>query len=575
MTHSMRRSSTLVPVWAIAVALAHCAPAPSAQPESFDVVEATIPEMQAAMAEGRVTSRGIVEQYLVRIGLYEDRINAALAVNPTALAEADARDRERAEGRVRGPLHGIPIALKDNIHTTNIPTTGGALRFDGFVPPYAATLTQHLEAAGAIMIAKTVMAEFSAYMDGPPDAAPGTYTGVGGHAYNPYDPRKDPRPDTFDGRPALSTSSSSSGSGTAANLWAANVGTDTQGSVLFPSNASMLVGIRPTIGRVSRWGIIPITSDQDTAGPMARTVTDAAILLGAMEGASPDPNDERTTRCEPPPNRDYTAFLDAGALLGARIGIPRQFFYEPLTLPGTDAPRRGLNDAQAAVMAEAIEVLRAQGAEVIDPTDIPSVLDPDPQQHITGWRWCGSGNQVRGKDEDCSIVLKYGMKRDFNRWLGSLGRAAPVASLTELREWNLANPKAGSMRYGQSRLDISDEIDLERDRPRYEADRARDLELTATRGIDAVMKEHELDALLFPAASGVTLSARPGYPVVIVPFGTVPNAPTPPFPDGFDAQPARYGVSFAGLACSEPRLVALAYAFEQATKRRVPPPAFP
>ncbi len=550
----------------LAVAAVQCAPAPAPPPEPFDVVEASISDMQAAMAEGRVTSRQLVEQYLTRIGLYEDHLNAAIAINPNALAEAEARDRERAEGRVRGPLHGIPVALKDNIHTTNMPTSGGTLRFKGFVPPYAATLTDNLEAAGAIILAKTTLSELAGYM-----AGPGNYNGAVGHAFNPYDPRPDPRPDTFDGRGALTPAGSSSGSGTAANLWAANVGTETAGSILGPSNISMLAAVKPTIGRVSRYGVIPITADQDTAGPMARTVTDAAILLGALEGAAPDSHDPMTSRCEPPPNRDYTAFLDAGALKGARIGIPRAFYYDAITLGGQS--RGGLNDAQRAAMDEAIAVLKAQGAEVVD-ADIPSVLDTNPHQHITNWSFCGSADETRGKDEGCTVVVKYGMKRDFNLWLDSLGDAALAKTLTELREWNVANQKAGSMRYGQARLDLSDTVDLDRDRPRYERDRARDLELTATRGIDAALTEHKLDALLFPGSSGAGLAARPGYPTVIVPFARVPNAPTPPFPDGFDAQPAPYGVSFTGTACSEPRLLALAYAFEQATKRRVPPPAF-
>jgi amidase len=572
MVHAAFRSAALA--LAAALAFAHCAPAPQAPPEPFDVVEATIPQMQEAMAEGRVTSRQLVEQYLVRIGLYENDLNAAVAINTRALAEADARDRDRAEGRARGPLHGIPIALKDNIHTTNMPTSGGALRFKGFVPPYAATITVLLEEAGAIILAKTTMSELAGYTAGPPTSAPGNYNGAVGHAFNPYDPRPDPRPDTFDGRGALTPAGSSSGSGTAANLWAASVGTETAGSILGPSNVSMLAAVKPTVGRLSRWGIIPITLDQDTAGPMTRTVTDAAIMLGAMEGASPDPNDPRTTRCEPPPNRDYTAFLDADALQGARIGIPRAFYYDALTLPGASGPRGGLNAEQAAAMAEAIDVLRAHGAEIVDPVDIPSVLDQDPRQHITNWSFCGAASEVRGKDEGCTIVVKYGMKRDFNLWLDSLGDATPVKTLTELREWNVANEKAGAIRYGQSRLDISDEVDLERDRPRYEQDRARDLELTTTRGIDAVMAEHRLDALLFPGSSGAGLAARPGYPSVMVPFARVPNAPTAPFPDGFDAQPSPYGVTFTGLECSEPRLIALGYAFEQVTRRRVPPPAF-
>jgi amidase len=555
-----------------------CATTPPPQQEPplppFTVVEATIPEMQAAMAEGRVTSREIVEQSLIRIALYEDRLNAVMTVNPRVLEEADARDRERAAGHVRGPLHGIPIALKDIIHTTDMPTTGGALAFDGYVPPYEATLVENLREAGAVIIAKTGLTELANWTAGSPTPMPGNYNAVHGFAMNPYDPRRDPREGTFDGRPALSVAGSSSGVGTAASFWAGNVGTETSGSILSPSNQNMLAAIKPTVGRVSRRGIIPITADQDTAGPMARTVTDAAILLGALEGSSPDPGDSATTRCAPPPGGDYTRFLDRDGLRGARIGVPRAFFYEGTTPPGADQPRGGLDEAQRKVIDEAIEILRREGAVLVDPADIPSVIARDPGENLLLWGLCAGAGQERGSDSDCSIVFKYGMKRDFNLWLASLGDSAPVKSLTELREWNLAHEKAGTIRYGQSRLDISDEMDLEADRARYESDRAKDLRLSTTSGIDAVMEAHALDAIFFPGPWGASIAAKAGYPTVMVPFGLVPNAPTPPFPDGFDAKPQPFGVSFTSVACSEPELLRIAYAFEQATQRRIAPPDF-
>src|SRR5712692_5513345 len=299
----------------------------------FSVVESSIPEMQAAMKQGRVTSRDLVVQYLIRIALYNSKLNAIITVNPHALREAEALDRERAQGRVRGPLHGIPIALKDNIHTTDMPTTGGALAFDGFVPPYEATLVKNLRDAGAIIIAKTGMTELANWVAGAPSPMPGNYNAVGGYGFNPYDPRRDPREATNDGRPALGTGGSSSGVGTAANFWAANVGTETSGSGLSPSNQNMLAGVKPTVGRISRYGIIPITADQDTAGPMAKSVSDVAIMLGALESASPDPNDPATRTCLPPPGRDYTSFLKREGLKGARIGIPRAYYYDAFTVP--------------------------------------------------------------------------------------------------------------------------------------------------------------------------------------------------------------------------------------------------
>jgi amidase len=568
----MRRLGFLI----LALSVACSRPAERAAPaEPVNVVETPIAELRQAMDEGRTTSREIVQQYLTRIALYEDRFNATLAVNPNALSEADERDRERAAGTIRGPLHGIPIALKDNVHTTDLPTTGGAVAFEGLMVPYDATITRLLREAGAIIIAKTTLTELANWVAGGPTPMPGNYNGLSGYGLNPYDPRRDPRQQTGDGRPVLNTGGSSSGAGTAMNFWAANVGTETSGSILSPANQNMLAAIKPTVGRVSRYGIIPITADQDTAGPMAKFVADAALLLGVLEGAAPDPNDAATNRCTPPPNRDYTPHLKADGLKGARIGIPRAFFYAQTTPPGSTEARGGLNPEQMKVMTAAIDVLKAQGATIVDPADIPSVVDPDPKNNFLTWNICSGAESARGKDDNCSVVFKYGMKRDFNAWLASLGSAAPLKTLSDLRAFNTAHSARGTIKYGQSQLDISDEMDLTRDRQRYEADRARDLALSATHGIDEVMKAQNLDALLFPAASGAAIAARPGYPTVIVPFGTVPNAPTPPLPDGFDARPGPYGVSFTGMACAEPRLIELAYAFEQATRRRVPPPSAP
>jgi amidase len=543
--------------------------------EPFNVVEASIADMRKALEEGRTTSRHLVEQYLMRIALYEDRINAILTVNPNALKDADERDRERAQGKIRGVLHGIPIALKDNIHTTDMPTTGGAVAFEGLLPPYEATLTKHVRESGAIILAKTNLTELANWVAGGPTPMPGNYNGLGGYGLNPYDPRRDPRAQTSDGRPALATGGSSSGTGTASNFWAANVGTETSGSILSPANQNMLAAIKPTVGRVSRYGVIPITADQDTAGPMAKFVADAALLMGVLEGGAPDPNDPATTRCPPPANRDYTPHLRADGLKGARIGIPRSFYYTAVTPPGTSEARGGLNPDQLKVMTAAIDVLKQQGAEIADPAEIPSVVDSDAKNNFLAWSVCSGTENARGKDDNCSIVFKYGMKRDFNAWLASLGAAAPLKTLTDLRNYNLAHAARGAIKYGQSQLDISDEMDVARDRARYERDRVRDLALAGTHGIDEVMKAQKLDALLFPGSSGAAIAAKPGYPTVIVPFGTVPNAPTPAFPGEFNARPGPYGVSFTGMACSELRLIELAYAFEQATRRRVPPPALP
>ena len=577
----MRRFAWVFTVVLAGTALASCspgeagdAPAGGAPAGEFSVVEATIPEMQQAMESGRLSAKDLVVLHLTRMALYEDRLNAAITVNANALAEAEALDAERAAGRVRGPLHGIPVALKDNIQTTHLPTTFGAVAFRDYVPPYEATLVTNLREAGAIIIAKAGLTEFANWVAGPPDQMPGNYNGVSGFAYNPYDPRPDPREGSFDGRPVLGTGGSSSGIGTAASFWAGNVGTDTGGSIISPSNANMLVGIRPTLGRLSRWGIAPVTLDHDMAGPMARTVADAAILLGAMEGAAPDPNDPATGVCEPPPGRDYRPHLRADALRGARIGIPRAFYYDEVTL-SDGRTVGGLSEAEAALMEEAVAALAAAGAVLVDPADVPSFADPDPNANFASWGFCAGGDEVRGADAHCSINFKYGNKRDFNAWLATLGESAPVKTLGELREWNRAHARANAIRFGQSRFDISDEMDVEGDRARNEADMAKDRLLSRERGIDAVLEEHQLDAIFTPGGRGAGLAARAGTPIIVVPFGFVPQGGGQPYPEGFDPRPAPMGVGFNGAECSEPRLIELAYAFEQATRKRVAPALAP
>ena len=329
---NMRRIAPLACLLAAALSLSACQreapPAAVTEPESvaapaaeavagFSVVEASIADMQAAMSSGQTTSREIVAQYLARIDQYEETLRATLALNPNALAEAEQLDRERSAGQLRGPLHGIPVALKDNIHTTNMPTTGGALAFKDYTPPYEATLVTRLREAGAIILAKTTLTELANWVA---TGMPNNYNAIRGYGMNPYDPRPDPREGFDDGRAVMDTGGSSSGIGTAANLWAANVGTETSGSIQIPANNTRLAAIKPTVGRISRHGIIPITADQDTAGPMAKHVADAALLLAAMEGE--DSNDGATGICPPPADGDYSSNLKPDALKGARIGIP-------------------------------------------------------------------------------------------------------------------------------------------------------------------------------------------------------------------------------------------------------------
>lgn len=571
MTPSFRIAGAMA---TIAVALTATSTVLAAQQPRFSVVEASITDLRTALEQKRTTSHEIVRQYLERIGTYDAQLHAAIRVNPRALAIADSLDRLRAQGRILGPLHGIPVALKDNIHTTDMPTTGGALAFADLVPPYDATLTKNLEAAGAIILAKTQLTELANWVT---TGMPGNYNALNGYGFNPWDPRRDPRDPFFDGRPVLSTGGSSSGAGTNVSFWAGNVGTETSGSILSPSNQNMLVGIKPTVGRISRYGVIPITADQDTPGPMTKTVTDAAIMLGAMEGAQPDAHDPATTKCPPPAGRDYTRTLNPNALKGARIGIPRAFFYEA-TSAGASSPRGGLSDAQRKAMDEAIAVLKAQGAVIVDPADIPSVTTKDSANNFLNWNVCSGLENAKGLDAGCSVAFKYGMKRDFNAWLATLGDRAPVKSLTALRQWNIAHQRAGAIKYGQTNLDASDEMDVAADRVRYEADRRKDIQLSATNGLDAALEANRLDALLFPGVSSANIAARTGYPTVTVPWALLP-VPMPTgamaFPAGFTPAPAPFNVSFTGTACSEQRLIELAFAFEQGTRKRARPPLYP
>jgi amidase len=237
-----------------------------------------------------------------------------------------------------------------------------------------------------------------------------------------------------------------------------------------------------------------------------------------------------------------------------------------------------LNDAQRAVMDSVIALLKLRGAVIVDPADIPSVVDTVADNNFLNWNVCSGLDQAKGRDAACSIAFKYGMKRDFDMWLKSLGDRAPVKTLTELRQWNIAHQRAGAIKYGQANLDVSDEMSLQADRAQYDADRRKDILLSATRGIEEAVRTHRLDALLFPGVSSANIGARPGYPTITVPYALLPvpaGTGANAFPAGFTPRPAPFGVSFTGPACSEPKLVGLAYAFEQATKKRVPPPLFP
>jgi amidase len=526
---------------------------PFGTPNELQLVEATVEQLQLAMRAHLITSEQLVQMYLNRIAAYDQagpHLNSFIHINQNALAEARARDLDRHRGRAHGPLFGIPVLLKDNIDTAGMPTTAGSVSLAGSAPPDDAFITQKLHEAGAIILGKATLTEFANFIA---IGMPAGYSSLGGYGFNPYDPRPLP---AGDGRPVLTPGGSSSGPGiaVAANLVTVSVGTETSGSILSPGTANNVVGIKPTLGLVSRNGILPITADQDTAGPLARTVTDAAILLGVISGF--DPNDSATNACLVAGTclNDYTRFLDKHALRGARIAVPHVPYWV------------GFSPAQEQIMVDAIAALRSAGAYVADPYEIPN------QAAISAFGICVSfpppGN--------CSTVLMYGQKHDLNNYLATRP-TAPVHTLSDIIAFNNANA-AVALKYGQAIFLAADQLDTSpgsTDTLRYRADRAQDLALTRT-GLDAVFNgpdgiagtDDDFDAILFPQNRGAAAPAKAGYPSIVVPGGFIP-------PVGLVINPAPFGVTFTGRAFSEPRLIALAYAFEQATRHRQAPASTP
>lgn len=526
---------------------------PFGRQRNLQLVEASVPELQLALRSRLVTSEELVQMYLNRIAAYDKTgplLNAFIHINANALDEARARDRDRNRGLAHGPLFGIPVLLKDNIDTEDMPTTAGSVALAGSIPPNDAFITEKLREAGAIILGKATLTEFANFIA---IGMPSGYSSLGGYGFNPYDPRPLP---ASDGRPVLTPGGSSSGSGiaVAANLVAVAIGTETSGSILSPGSSNGVVGIKPTVGLVSRTGILPITADQDTAGPLARTVTDAAILLGQIAGH--DSNDSATAACLVAGNchSDYTKFLDKHALRGARIAVPRVPYWI------------GFTPAQQQLMLDAIAALREQGAFVADPLEIPN------QAAISAFGICVSFPAP----SSCSTVLMYGQKHDLNLYLANRPNA-PVHTLSDIIAFN--NAHAGvALKYGQAIFLAANQLDTSAgsaDTQRYLADRALDLALTRT-GLDAVFNgpdgiegtDDDFDAILFPQNRGAAAPAKAGYPSIVVPGGFMP-------PSGAVLNPAPFGVTFTGRAFSEPILVAIAYAFEQATKHRQPPASAP
>lgn len=589
-SRSLATSMLLVAATVVAPRIAY-----SGEGKGFDVVETTIADIQHAFCSEELTPEQLVRIYLARIAAYDQsgpQLNSYMHVNERAIEAARALRTEDCEeqqggGEGRGrrrPLFGVPVILKDNIDTADMPTTAGSVALGGSIPTRDAFIAAKLRRAGAIILGKGTLTEYANFIStNMPTGyssqlrlqlfqAGGDLARVG-YGFNPYDPRTDPRMDLDDGRPALATGGSSSGPGIAvgANLAAVGVGTETSGSILSPATQNLLVGIKPTVGLVSRTGIIPITADQDTAGPLARTVTDAAKLLGVLAGF--DPEDPATAACLTRGNcfRDYTRFLRRDALRGARIAVPHLGYW-------TDsAGNVVLSVEQQQIMNDAIATLRAEGAIVEDFHEIPT------QQELFAFPGCGA----LPIPPVCSTVLLYGFKRDLNAYLARLGPSAPVQTLADVIAFNEGFVIKGvqvGLKYGQALAISAQSLDTSPgsgDTQRYLGDRAMDLDIAKTRGLDVVYRD--FDAVLFLANRGANIAARAGYPSIVVPAGFVPNPavpppplPTPtPFPQGFDPNDAPIGVTFSGPAFSEPRLIGYAYAFEQATHRRQPPDSTP
>ena len=486
--------------------------------------EATIDGLQAQMKAGTLTARRLTQAYLDRIEALDRKgpaLRSVIETNPDALSIADGLDAERKATGPRGPLHGIPILLKDNLDTADrMTTTTGSLALAGSIPLRDSFVAERLRRAGAVLLGKANLSEWANIRSSHSSSG---WSGRGGQCRNPY---------ALDRNPC--GSSSGSGSAVSANLCAAAIGTETDGSIVCPSTANGLVGIKPTLGLVSRAGIIPIAHSQDTAGPMTRTVRDAAILLGAIAG--PDPRDAATADAGRAP-KDYTSFLDEGGLRGARIGVARKYF--------------GFHAGVDKVMEAALAEIRKRGAELVDPADIPHTGE---------------------YDETELTVLLYELKADLNAYLTSLGPQAPVRTLADVIAFNDAHAREEMPYFGQDLFVKAQEKGPLTDLAYVEA-RARNMRLAALEGIDAVMGQHKLDAIVAPTGGpawttdlvdgdhfGGGMSTPPavaGYPHVTVPAGYVFGLPV--------------GISFVGRAWSEPTLIKLAYAFEQATRARRAP----
>jgi len=504
----------------------------AAPPPAFELDEATLADLQKRMSSGADSARSLAEKYLARIEALDRRgpeLRAVLESNPEALAIADRLDAERKAGKVRGPLHGVPVLLKDNIGTADrMNTTAGSLALLGATPAADAFLVQRLREAGAVLLGKTNLSEWANFRSSHSSSG---WSGRGGQCRNPYALDRSP-----------SGSSSGSGSAIAANLCAVAVGSETDGSVVSPSNNCGLVGVKPTLGLVSRTGIVPIAHSQDTAGPMARTVTDAAILLTALAGF--DASDPATKGLSGKAPTNFAMSLDGGSggLTGMRIGVPRKKLF-------------GQSPAADVLVEAALIDLKKLGAVIVDPADIATLGETD--------------------DSEFEVLL-YEFKAGLNVYLAGLGARTPYKTLEDLIRFNEENRGREMPYFGQEIFEKAQAKGPLTDKAYLDA-LEKDLRATRREGIDRTMDEHKLDALVAPTSGPATLidlvngdygpggsssfPAIAGYPDVTVPCGEKFGLPV--------------GMSIFGRAWSEPTLLRIAFAYEQATKHRRPPKFLP
>lgn len=511
-------------------------PSKPAKPDSafrvppFELEEATLADLEAGMTSGRMTARSITQQYLDRIQALDKQgptLRHVIEMNPDALSIADSLDQERKAGRVRGPLHGVPILLKDNIGTADrMTTTAGSYALEGSIPLQDSFVAAKLRAAGAVLLGKTNLSEWANFRSTHSSSG---WSGRGGQAKNPY---------VLDRNPC--GSSSGSGGAVSANLCALAIGSETDGSIVCPSSANGVVGIKPTIGLVSRAGVIPIAHSQDTAGPMTRTVRDAAILLNALAGI--DPRDPATSASGGRRQIDYTDYLDPNGLRGARIGVARAKFF-------------GYSDVTDKIINDAIDGMEAKGAVIVDPANIDTA----------------------GKFDDSEFdVLLYEFKADLNTYLASLGPKAPVKTLEDIIAYNSAH-KDQEMPYFGQEIMTQAQAKGPLTEKKYLDELASNLKMSRTDGIDATMDKYKLDAIVAPTSNPAwvtdlvngdhfsggssTPAAVAGYPNINVPAGFSHNLPV--------------GISFFGRPYSEAALIKFAYAYEQLSKQRRAPRFIP